>query len=71
MIVAIAALVVLLVVGRDELGLKDISGIVAFLIISGGLIALVHLQPVIFMAAVAVVDIYLILRIFGADITIR
>lgn len=70
MLFALATFIVLLVLGRNDLSLKEIIGVVGFLIVSCGVITLLNLDPVIFMTAVGVADIYLILKIFGSDITI-
>jgi hypothetical protein len=70
MLIAIATLVVLLVMGRNDLSPTEIIGVVAFVILSGGVIAVFQLQPVIFIFAVVAADIYLILKVFGSDITI-
>lgn len=70
MIFVVATFVVLLVIGRNELSLKEIVAAVAFLILAAGFVVVSHLHPIVSMTAVAIVDIFLILKIFGSDISI-
>ena len=71
MLYALATMVVLLWLGRDELYWKEYVGVVAFLIISGAAIALLHFQSVLIVVALVIADIYLLLRVFGSDIEIH
>jgi hypothetical protein len=67
---AIATLILLFAMGWRELDIKEITGVVAFLICVGLVIVLSNLSAVLVVVAVALADIYLILRIFGTDITV-
>ena len=71
MVFALATFVVLLVLGRNELSIKEVLAAVGFVVLSGGVIALLKLPFTIFMTVIAIADIYLVLKIFGADIAIR
>lgn len=71
MLIAIATCVVLFIVGRDDLSIKDFIGIVTILGISSIAIFVLRLHPISITVPVVVVDIYMILKIFGSDIAIR
>ena len=66
---------VLLFFGRDELGLKGILVAVsiwaALLVGTALLAALAGISPYLFVAAQALLDVVLILMIFGGDLRIR
>lgn len=71
MLIPGVACLVLIFLGRDELGIRSILGIVCFLVISGCVMAVFHVQPQIFIVVLVFVDVYLILKLFGSDIRIR
>jgi hypothetical protein len=71
MLFAVACCVVLLFLGRDDLSLKSVAGIVVFLVASCSAIAVLRLHPIIVIVPVVAVDVYLTLKIFGSDIRIR
>ena len=70
MVIAIALCVVLLFVEREELGLTLVFAILGSLFLTGIALALFQVSPVFFLVIVAVVDICLVLRLYG-DIAVR
>ncbi len=71
MLFALVACIVLLGMGAKDLGLKGILGVVAFLVACGAVVAGFGLHPIAFTVPLALVDIGLVLKIFGGDIAIR
>lgn len=71
MLIPYVLLVILLFFSKDEVDAKWIYGIFAFLIISFICAYNMHISGIIFVVPVVIVDIILILKIFGGDITIR
>jgi hypothetical protein len=70
-IIALATCVVLLVLGREDLGLKGILGVVALLVACAVFLSALHLHPLLFTTVLALVDIVLLLKVVGADIVVR
>ena len=70
MLIAIILCVVLLLLEREELGLKAVFAVLGFLVLTGIALALLQVSPLFFMVIVAVVDICLVLRLYG-DIAIH
>lgn len=69
MIVPHIACIILLIMARDELTIHWILGIIAFLIISFACI--IFFGWLIMVVPVVLIDIVLIMKAFGGDITIR
>ena len=70
MLIAIVLCVVLLVLAREELGLITVLGILGFLVVAGTSLFLFQVSSLFFGVIVALVDIYLVIRLYG-DIAIR
>ncbi len=71
MIFVLVACIVLLILGREELGPAHIVGVVAFLLIAGYLLYAFELQAAYYMSLVALLDVYLVIKVFGSDIRVR
>jgi hypothetical protein len=63
--------IILLISGQEELDANWNIAIIAFLIIALVSIYLLNLFPMFFVVALVLVDIILILKVYGGDITIR
>lgn len=70
MLFALACLVVLLVLAREELGLIGIVGTIGFLVVAAIVLAVLQASPLFFTTIVAVVDVFLVIRLYG-DIAVR
>ena len=70
MLIAIVLCAVLLVVAREELGLITVFAILGFLVVAGTSLFLFQVSSLFFGVIVALVDIYLVIRLYG-DIAIR
>jgi hypothetical protein len=70
MIIAIVLCAVLLVLAREELGLITVFAILGFLVVAGTSLFLFQVSSLFFGVIVALVDIYLVIRLYG-DIAIR
>jgi hypothetical protein len=68
---ALLLLVVLLIAGRSELGVKGIAICIILFTALIGLLMAFGLPPVLMATAAAIFDIALIFIIFGADIPLR
>lgn len=71
MLVPFVACIVLMILGRDELGAGWILGIIGFLALSLVMVFVLNIYPIAFVVPVVLVDIGLILKVFGSDITLR
>ena len=70
MLIAITLCVVLLLLEREQLGLITVFAILGFLVVAGIALAMFQVSPLFFSVIVAVVDICLVIRLYG-DIAIR
>jgi hypothetical protein len=68
MLFAIILFVVLLFFGRDELGLTGIGVTLLIFLEAYGVYAWLDISPGYFMAFMAVLDIVLVLKVFGGDL---
>jgi hypothetical protein len=71
MVIPFIALVVLLVLGREELDPPWLWGIWGFLALALVMVFIFKLFPMFFVVPVVLVDVALIIKLFGGDITIR
>jgi hypothetical protein len=71
MLIPFILCVVLIIMGKEDLDASWIWGILAFLVIAIVAIMEFKLNPTIFVVPIVIVDIVLILKVFGSDITIR
>jgi hypothetical protein len=71
MIVPIVIGIVLLIIGRDELDARWILGIIGFLALSLAVFYCLGINAIAFTVPLILVDIVLILKVIGSDITIR
>ncbi|HEY3378660.1 MAG TPA: hypothetical protein VGL77_14330 [Armatimonadota bacterium] len=62
--------VVLLVMGRDELDTGWIWGLLGFCALALVMV-IFRIYPIAFFVPVVLIDIFLVLKVFGSDITIR
>ena len=70
MLIAIILCVVLLLLEREQLGLITVFAILGFLVVAGIALAAFQVSSLFFSVIVALVDIYLVIRLYG-DIAIR
>ena len=71
MLIPLIGCIVLLIMGRDELDAGWIWGIVGFLALCVLLAYVCHLNALILTVPLVLVDIVLIVKVFGGDIAIR
>ena len=71
MIFVLILFCVLLICGRNELGLTGIAVAMLTFFAAFGACAWLNISPGYFMAFAAVLDIVLVLKIFGGDIQLR
>ena len=70
MLFALACLVALLWLAREELGLLGILGTLGFLVVAGVALGAFQVSPLFFTAILAVVDVFLVILVYG-DIVVR
>lgn len=71
MLIPVIAAIVLLIMARDELNAPWLWGLGAFVVVCFILSVVLINHPFLFIVPIVLVDIFLILKVFGTDITIR